>query len=68
MLDKRGGTDLFSHGSTKSHIWVVTRLWRGYVMALTITNSSIDGVIIVHVSGAIFFDEDSTFLRVHVKH
>ena len=37
-------------------------------MALTITNDSIDGVIVVHVRGAIFFDEDSTFLRVQVKH
>ena len=37
-------------------------------MALNITNNSIDGVIVVHVSGTIFFDEDSTFLRVHVKH
>jgi anti-sigma B factor antagonist len=37
-------------------------------MAFTITNNKIDGVIVVHVSGAILFDEDSTFLRVHVKH
>jgi anti-sigma B factor antagonist len=36
-------------------------------MALTITNNRIDGVIVVHLSGAIFFDEDSTSLRVYVK-
>jgi anti-sigma B factor antagonist len=36
-------------------------------MALSITNNRIDGVIVVHVTGAIFFDEDSTALRVHVK-
>ena len=36
-------------------------------MALSITNNKIDGVIVVHLSGAIFFDEESTFLRVHVK-
>lgn len=36
-------------------------------MALSITNSRIDGVIVVHLSGAIFFDEESTSLRVHVK-
>ena len=36
-------------------------------MALNITDNRIDGVIVVHLSGAIFFDEESTFLRVHVK-
>ena len=36
-------------------------------MALTITNNTIGAVIVVHLNGAIFFDEDSTFLRVHVK-
>ncbi len=36
-------------------------------MALGITNNRIDGVIVVHLSGAIFFDEESTFLRVQVK-
>jgi anti-sigma B factor antagonist len=36
-------------------------------MALNITNNRIDGVIVVHLSGAIFFDEDSTSLRVYVK-
>jgi anti-sigma B factor antagonist len=49
------------------HIRAVTRLWREGVMALSITNSRIDGVIVVHLSGAIFFDEESTSLRVHVK-
>jgi len=36
-------------------------------MPLNITQTSIDGVSVVHLSGAIFFDEDSTSLRVHVK-
>jgi hypothetical protein len=36
-------------------------------MALAITNNTIGAVIVVHLNGAIFFDEDSTFLRVHVK-
>jgi anti-sigma B factor antagonist len=36
-------------------------------MALSITNNRMDGVTVVHLSGAIFFDEDSTSLRVHVK-
>jgi anti-sigma B factor antagonist len=36
-------------------------------MALNITHNSIDGVSVVHLSGAIFFDQDSTSLRVHVK-
>jgi anti-sigma B factor antagonist len=36
-------------------------------MALNITHNHIDGVSVVHVSGAIFFDQDSSSLRVHVK-
>lgn len=36
-------------------------------MALNITNESIGAVIVVHLSGAIYFDEESRFLRVHVK-
>ena len=36
-------------------------------MALSITNSKIDGVIVVHLSGAIFFGEESTSLLVRVK-
>ena len=36
-------------------------------MALSITNNRIDGVIVVHLSGAVFFDEESTSLRVRVK-
>ena len=36
-------------------------------MALNIAKTSIDGVSVVHLSGAIFFDGESTFLRVHVK-
>jgi hypothetical protein len=38
------------------------------VMALSITNNRADGVIVVHLSGAIFFDEESTSLRVRVKY
>jgi anti-sigma B factor antagonist len=36
-------------------------------MALNIAHSSINGVSVVHLSGAIFFDLDSISLRVHVK-
>jgi anti-sigma B factor antagonist len=36
-------------------------------MALNITNNSIDGVSVVHLTGTIFFDEDSISLRVHVN-
>jgi anti-sigma B factor antagonist len=36
-------------------------------MALNITQNIINGVSIVHLSGAIFFAEESALLRVHVK-
>jgi anti-sigma B factor antagonist len=36
-------------------------------VALKITDESIGGVIVVHLGGAIYFDEESRFLRVHVK-
>jgi anti-sigma B factor antagonist len=36
-------------------------------MALNITNSKIDGVIVIHLSGTIFFGQESTSLRIHVK-
>lgn len=36
-------------------------------MALRITQSVLDGISIVHLSGAIFFAEESACLRVHVK-
>jgi len=36
-------------------------------MELNITSNKIDGVIVAHLSGTIFFDEESTFLRVYVK-
>jgi anti-sigma B factor antagonist len=36
-------------------------------MALKTTNSRIDGVIVVRLSGAIFFGEESTSLRILVK-
>jgi anti-sigma B factor antagonist len=42
-------------------------MWREVVVALNITDESIGGVIVVHLSGAIYFDEESRFLRVHVK-
>jgi|SRR5271169_5737949 len=36
-------------------------------MALSIANNKFDGVTVVHLTGTIFFDEDSISLRVHVK-
>ena len=36
-------------------------------MALRITTSKIDGVIVVHLSGVIYFGEESTLLRRRVK-
>jgi hypothetical protein len=36
-------------------------------MALHIAHSRINGVSVVHISGAIFFDQDSISLRVDVK-
>jgi anti-sigma B factor antagonist len=36
-------------------------------MALNITHNSIDGVSVLHLSGAIFFNQDSASLRVYVK-
>jgi len=36
-------------------------------MTLSITQNSIDGVSVVHLTGTIFFDEDSISLRVHVN-
>jgi len=36
-------------------------------VALNITNSKIDGVIVIHLSGTIFFGQESTSLRIHVK-
>jgi len=36
-------------------------------MALNIAHSRINGVSVVHLSGAIFFDQDSISLRVDVK-
>jgi anti-sigma B factor antagonist len=37
------------------------------IMALNITHNIIDGVSVAYLSGAIFFDQESIFLRVHVK-
>ncbi|MGA2096775.1 MAG: STAS domain-containing protein [Candidatus Acidiferrum sp.] len=36
-------------------------------MALDIINKNIDGVIVVHLGGTIFFDEESKSLRLYVK-
>jgi anti-sigma B factor antagonist len=36
-------------------------------MALITTNSRVDGVIVVYLSGAIYFGEESTSLRILVK-
>jgi anti-sigma B factor antagonist len=36
-------------------------------MALTITDSKISGVTVVHLSGALFFGEESTAMRIRVK-
>jgi anti-sigma B factor antagonist len=36
-------------------------------MALSIINARMDGVTVVHLSGTIFFDDESALLRVHVK-
>jgi anti-sigma B factor antagonist len=36
-------------------------------MTLTITDSKSNGVIVVYLSGAIFFGEESTYLRTRVK-
>jgi anti-sigma B factor antagonist len=37
------------------------------IMALNITHNIIDGVSVAYLSGAIFFDQESIFLRVQVK-
>ena len=36
-------------------------------MALSIINNRMDGVTVVHLSGTIFFDDESALLRFHVK-
>jgi hypothetical protein len=45
----------------------VRRLCREGVTALSITTSNIDEVIVVHLSGAICFSEESASLRIRVK-
>jgi anti-sigma B factor antagonist len=42
-------------------------LQREALVALSIANNRMDGVTVVHLTGSIFFDEDSISLRVHVK-
>jgi anti-sigma B factor antagonist len=42
-------------------------MWREGVMALSITSSKIDEVIVVHLSGVIHFGEESASLRLRVK-
>jgi anti-sigma B factor antagonist len=39
----------------------------GRVMALSIANNRMDGVTVVHLTGTIFFDDDSISLRIHVN-
>ena len=34
------------------------------IIAFNVAHNSINGVFVVHLSGAIFFDEESTFLRI----
>jgi anti-sigma B factor antagonist len=48
-------------------IRAVARLCREGVMALSITTSKIDEVIVVHLSGAICFGDESSSLRIRVK-
>jgi hypothetical protein len=57
----------FPHGSTDSHILAFTWLWREVLMVLNTTTSKIDGVIVVYLSGYIFFGEESASLRILVK-
>jgi anti-sigma B factor antagonist len=42
-------------------------MWREGVMALSITTSKIEEVIVVHLSGVIYFGEESASLRLRVK-
>ena len=58
---------LFSNGLIDSRIRVPTRLWREGVMALNITESRVDGVTVIHLSGAILFGEESKSLFIHSK-
>jgi anti-anti-sigma factor len=44
-----------------------SRLWREVLMVLNTTTSRIDGVIVVYLSGDIFFGEESAPLRILVK-
>jgi anti-sigma B factor antagonist len=50
-----------------NHIRAVSRLWREGVMALSITTGKMDEVIVVRLSGDIYFGEESASLRRHVK-
>jgi len=43
------------------------RLWREVLMALNTTTTRIDSVIVVYLSGAIYFGEESASLRILVK-
>ena len=54
-------------GSTDSHIRAVSRVWREGATALRITTSKIDEVIVVRLSGVIYFGEESASLRLRVK-
>jgi anti-sigma B factor antagonist len=50
----------------QSHLGL-TRLWREVLVVLKTTTSRIDGVIVVYLSGGIFFGEESAFLQPLVK-
>jgi len=57
----------FPDGSTDRRIRVLTPMWRGFFMVLSTTTGKIDGVIVVYLSGDIFFGEESASLRILVK-
>ena len=54
-------------GSIDSRIRVRTRLWQESVVALNITKSKVDGVTVIHLSGAILFGGESKSLFIHAK-
>lgn len=57
----------FLDGSVDSHIRAVSRLRPEDGMALVMTKSSVGGVTVIHLSGAILFGEESNSLYILVK-
>jgi anti-sigma B factor antagonist len=57
--------ETFSSRIDDSHITL--RLWREPLMALKMTGSKTDGVVVVRLCGAILFGEESASLRGYVK-